>query len=50
MNNKSKVFMGATVLMLLATVGLAWAATPGKIYNRPNPLMDYVPQEIAIGD
>ena len=42
--------MGATVLMLLATVGLAWAATPGKIYNRPNPLMDYVPQEIAIGD
>ncbi len=42
--------MGATVLVLLATVGLSWAFTPDKIYNRPTPLMDYVPQEIGIGD
>jgi hypothetical protein len=49
-NRKNKLFMGATVLSLLAIVGVAWAYTPNKNYNRPRPLMDYVPQEIAIGD
>lgn len=50
MNKKNKLFVGATVLLLLVTVGLAWAYTPNKIYNRPVPLMDYAPQEIGIGD
>jgi hypothetical protein len=49
-NNKNKLFVGATIALLLVTVGLAWAYTPNKIYNRPVPLMDYAPQEIAIGD
>lgn len=50
MNRKNKLFMGATVLLLIGLIGVAWAYTPNKIYNRPNPLMDYVPQEIGIGD
>jgi hypothetical protein len=49
-NKKNKLFAGAAVALLLVTAGLAWAYTPNKIYNRPDPLMDYVPQEIAIGD
>lgn len=42
-----------TVLFLVTVLfytGGVWATTPGKIYNRPNPLMDYVPQEIGMGD
>ena len=50
MNKKNKMFVGATIALLLLTVGLAWAYTPNKIYNRPKPVMDYTPQEIAIGD
>ena len=51
MNNKKKLSIGATVVLLLATVGIVWAGfVPSSTYNRPKPLMDYAPQEMGIYD
>ena len=50
MNKKKRLLMGATVILLLAMVGTAWAFTPTGVRNRPVPLMDYVPQELGIFD
>lgn len=50
MNTKGKMFLGAAVVMVLATAAMVWAYTPDKIYNRPKPLMDYAPQELGIYD
>lgn len=49
MAGRHTLFLASVVLTFLFG-HLAWAATPCKDYNRPNPLMDYVPQEIGIGD
>jgi len=46
-NRKKLVFAGVVVL-LLGTVGTLWALNAA--YNRPNPLVDYTAQEIAIYD
>jgi len=40
---------GIFVLLVLGTAGVLWALCPAT-YNRPNPSMDYVPQEIGIFD
>ncbi|NVM20205.1 MAG: hypothetical protein HWN68_00305 [Desulfobacterales bacterium] len=50
MKEKKALFVGAVVLMLVATVAFVWAYTPAKDYNRPVPLMDYAPQELGIYD
>jgi len=44
------MFLGAAVVMLLATAAMVWAYTPDKIYNRVVPLMDYAPQELGVYD
>ncbi len=41
---------GFTAIFFLSLTVLLWAYTPNKIYNRPTPQMDYVPQEIGMGD
>jgi hypothetical protein len=43
------IFGFAAIFLLSLTVVL-WAYTPREIYNRPGPQMDYVPQEIGMGD
>jgi|GEM_PF-1607360 len=47
---KSKLFLSFALAMLLifGTLGVLWAINLN--YNRPRPLMDYVPQEIGIYD
>jgi hypothetical protein len=47
-NNKKLIAFAGVCLLLLGTVGSAWALNAD--YNRPTPLMDYVPQEIGIYD
>jgi hypothetical protein len=42
-------WLAATMLLVLAAAGILWAVSPA-LYNRPNPLMDYVPQEIGVYD
>ena len=49
MGGRYTFFLGS-ILSILLCGHITWAATPCKDYNRPNPLMDYVPQEIGIGD
>jgi hypothetical protein len=46
--HKNKLLTSAAVLMVLFSVGAVWALNAD--YNRPNPLIDYVAQEIAIYD
>lgn len=41
---------GLIAVFMLSLMGMLWAETPDQIYNRPEPLMDYVPQEIGIFD
>jgi hypothetical protein len=48
MVNGSKIMCaGGAILLLLGIAGTGWTFTPVKIYNRPTPLTDYVPQEIG---
>jgi hypothetical protein len=47
---KIGLISGFTAVFLFTLTVLLWADTLYKIYNRPLPLMDYVPQEIGIGD
>jgi len=50
MHGKKFLFLAGFVAIVLATsVGAAWAVGNAD-YNRPNPLMDYVPQENGIYD
>ena len=49
MNKKRFLTCGGVVLFVLVMAGIVWALCPA-IYNRPTPLMDYVPQEIGIYD
>jgi hypothetical protein len=46
MKARSWVRRGA-ILLLLSMAGTGWTFTPVKIYNRPTPSMDYVPQEMG---
>jgi len=48
---KSKVFFGSALLTFLvfSAAAVLWAAGDAD-YNRPAPLMDYVPQELGIYD
>jgi hypothetical protein len=41
---------GGWIIALLVCVGLVWAQTPDKSYNRPEPQLDYVPQELGTFD
>jgi hypothetical protein len=47
-NSKRLLAFAGVVLLLLGTAGTLWALNAD--YNRPNPLMDYAPQETAIFD
>jgi len=47
-NSKRLLAFAGVVLLLLGTAGTLWALNAA--YNRPNPLMDYAPQETAIFD
>ena len=49
MHGKKLLFLAGAVILVLATAGSALAVGDAP-YNRPNPLMDYVPQERAIYD
>lgn len=46
MNSKKLLCATILFLLVLGIAGVLWAAP----YNRPNPTMDYVPQEIGIYD
>jgi hypothetical protein len=48
MHGKKFLFLAGVMALILAT-GTVWAIGDSA-YNRPNPLMDYVPQENAILD
>ena len=53
MNGKKYLALASVLIVLLATAGTLWAeqsTTLNSTYNRPNPLMDYVPQEYGIYD
>lgn len=47
---KGKRFISLSIMMLLIVVGLGALWAVNMSYNRPKPLMDYVPQEIGIYD
>jgi hypothetical protein len=47
-NRKKILASTGALVLLLGTVATLWAL--GADYNRPNPLMDYVPQELGIYD
>jgi len=49
MNRKASLFLGGVALLLLASAAMLWAYG-GSAYNRPEPSMDYAPQEIGIYD
>ncbi len=49
MNRRGFLGLAAMVLLLFGMSGVLWALCP-EDYNRPVPLMDYVPQEIGIYD
>ncbi len=46
-NGNNIMCVGGAMLLLFGMIGTGWTFTPVKTYNRPKPLMDYVPQEIA---
>ncbi len=48
MQGKKFLFLAGAMVLLLATAGTVLALNAD--YNRPNPLMDYVPQEVGIYD
>lgn len=48
MKTRKLFVLSLALLLLVATAGTVWAL--GDDYNRPAPLMDYVPQEIGIYD
>ena len=53
MNGKKYLALTSVFILLLATAGTVLAEqslTLNSVYNRPNPLMDYVPQEYGIYD
>jgi hypothetical protein len=45
-----KTLLFSAVAVLVATMSVATASALLDTWNRPNPLMDYVPQELAIYD
>jgi len=47
---KRVVLITLFVMAFVLSAGMAWAVTLGSDHNRPEPFMDYVPQEIGIGD
>jgi hypothetical protein len=47
-NRKRLVCVSVLVFMIFGLAGTLWALNAA--YNRPNPLMDYVPQELGIYD
>ena len=47
-NSKKLLYVMCFILLLLGIAGTVWAQ--GAAYNRPNPSMDYVPQELGIYD
>ena len=49
MTGKARLlFLAGTAALVLATVGIVWALMSD--YNRPAPLMDYVPQDLGMYD
>jgi len=46
---KKSLFSAATLLSVLATAATPWAFT-FQAYHRPNPVMDYAPQELGVYD
>jgi hypothetical protein len=49
--NMNKLFRLAIMVLFSCTPGIVWAGDdPDASYNRPNPLMDYVSQELGIYD
>jgi hypothetical protein len=48
MNSKKLVFITCLFLFVLGVTGMLWAQS--ATYNRPNPLMDYVSQELGFYD
>ncbi|MBW1903493.1 MAG: hypothetical protein JRJ20_17985, partial [Deltaproteobacteria bacterium] len=52
MKKKTMLSGMLSVFLLFASAGTAFAYTGvlNEAYNRPNPLMDYVPQEIGTYD
>src|SRR4030067_1373954 len=47
-NSKKLLYVMCFILLLLGIAGTVWAQSAA--YNRPNPSMDYVPQELGIYD
>jgi hypothetical protein len=47
-HSKKLFCIACLFLLVLGVAGTLWAQ--GAIYNRPNPLMDYVPQELGFYD
>jgi hypothetical protein len=45
-----KTFLFSAVTVLVAAMSVATASALLDVWNRPNPLMDYVPQEMGIYD
>jgi hypothetical protein len=48
-NSKRLLCLASMMLLLFGTAGMVWAYGDAS-YNRPNPLMDYAPQELGIYD